>query len=72
MQAHPELDGMYTLEAAAKGFADEHIPDSEGKKIFLEAIRQKSFNELAKGNPLPEAKQRQAPQPSQQDLDPER
>ena len=50
MQAHPELTGMYTLEAAAKEFADGNIPDSETQKMFLEAIRQKSFNGLAKDN----------------------
>ena len=72
VQAYPELDGMYKLEAAVKEFADKNMPDAENRRMFLEAIRQKSFNELAKGNPLPEAKQRQAPQPSQQDLDPER
>ena len=72
VQAHPELDGMYTLEAAAKGFADKNMSDTENRQMFLEAIRQKSFTELAKSNPLPKAKQRQASQPSQQDLDPER
>ena len=72
VQAYPELADVYKLEAAVKGFADESIPNSEAQKMFLEAIRQESFNELAKGNPLPEAKQRQAPQSLQQDLDPER
>ena len=50
VQAHPELADLYKLEAAVKGFADEHIPDSEGQKIFLEAIRQESFNGLARDN----------------------
>ena len=72
VQAHPELADVYKLEAAAKGFADENIPDSEGQKMFLEAIRQKSFNELAKGNPLPQASISQTPQSPQQGLDPER
>ena len=72
VQAHPELADLYTLEAALKGFADKNTPDAENRRIFLEAIRQESFNELAKGNPLPEAKQRQAPQSLQQDLDSER
>lgn len=47
---YPELNGVYTLEAAAKGFADEHIPNSEDQKIFSEAIRQESFNGLARDN----------------------
>ena len=72
VQAHPELADVYKLEAAAKGFADENIPDSEGQKMFLEAIRQKSFNELAKGNPLPQVSISQTPKPPQQGLDPER
>ena len=72
MQAYPELADVYKLEAAVKGFADENIPNSEAQKMFLEAIRQKSFNELAQGNPLPQASISQTPQPSQQDLDPER
>ena len=72
VQAHPELADVYKLEAAVKKFADKNMPDAENRRMFLEAIRQKSFNELAKGNPLPKAEQRQAPQPSQQDLDPER
>ena len=50
LKAHPELADVYKLEAVAKGFADEHIPDSEDQKIFLEAIRQESFNGLAKDN----------------------
>ena len=50
VQAHPELADVYKLEAAVKGFADEHIPDSEDQKIFLEAILQESFNGLAKDN----------------------
>ena len=74
VQAHPELAELYKLEAAVKEFADKNMPDAENRQMFLEAIRQKSFVELAKGNPLPKAEQRQgqAPQPSQQDLDPER
>ena len=75
VQAHPELADLYTFEAAfeaaLKRSADKNTPDAENRRMFLEAIRQKSFNELAKGNPLPQA-ERQAPQPSQQDLDPER
>lgn len=50
MQAHPELADVYKLEAAVKGFAGEHIPDSEDQKMFLEAIRQESFNALAMDN----------------------
>ena len=72
MQAHPELADMYTLEAAGKGFADKNMPDAENRRMFLEAIRQESFTELAKDNPLPQAGQRPAPQQSKQDLDPER
>ena len=72
VKAHPELTDMYALEAAAKRFADKHMPDPENRRIFLEAIRQKSFTELAKGNPLPQASISQTPPPSQPDLDPER
>ena len=69
VQAHSELADVYQLEAAAKGFADKNMPDAENRRMFLEAIRQKSFTELAKGNPLPQASISQTPQPSQQDLD---
>ena len=69
VKAHPELAGVYQLEAAVKEFADKSMPDAENRRMFLEAIRQKSFNELAKGNPLPQAEKSQ---PSQKDLDPER
>ena len=72
VKAHPELAGVYQLEAAVKGSADKNMPDAENRRMFLEAIRQKSFAELAKGNPLPQAEKPQTPQPSQQDLDPER
>ena len=69
VKAYPELADLYKLGAAIKEFTDKRMPDAENRRMFLEAIRQKSFNELAKGNPLP---QPQAPQPPQQDLDPER
>ena len=72
VRKHPELAGVYQLEAAVKEFADKSMPDAENRRMFLEAIRQKCFIELAKGKPLPQAEQRQAPQPSQQDLDAER
>ena len=57
VQAHPELAELYTLEATVKGSADKNMPDAENRQMFLEAIRQKSFAELAKGNPLPQAEQ---------------
>ena len=76
VRAYPELADLYKLEAAfeaaLKGSADKNMPDAENRRMFLEAIRQKSFNELAKGNPLPQAEQGQTPRPPQQDLDPER
>ena len=52
---YPELVELYKLEAAVKKFADKNMPDAENRRMFLEAIRQKSFVELAKGNPLPQA-----------------
>ena len=64
VKAYPELADLYKLEAAIKEFADKRMPGAENRRMFLEAIRQKSFNELAKGNPLPQADQRQTPQPS--------
>ena len=72
VKAHPELADLYKLEAAIKEFADKRMPDAENRRMFLEDIRQKSFIELAKGNPLPQASILQTPQPSKQDLDPER
>ena len=72
MKVCPELVELYKLEAAVKEFADKNMPDAENRRMFLEAIRQKSFVELAKGNPLPHAEKPQTPKPSQQDLDPER
>ena len=72
VQAHPELADLYKLEAAAKELADRNMPDAENRRMFLEAIRQKSFNELAKGNPLPQMEKPPTPQPLPQDLDPER
>ena len=50
VQAYPALADVYKPEAVAKGFADGNIPDSEAQKIFLEAIRQESFNGLAREN----------------------
>ena len=72
VQLYPELADVYKLEAAVKKFADKHMPDAENRRMFLEAIRQKSFTELAKGNPLPQVEKPQTPRPPQQDLDPER
>ena len=72
VKIYPELADVYKLEAAVKKFADKHMPDAENRRMFLEAIRQKSFIELAKGNPLPQAEQPQTPRPPQQDPDPER
>ena len=72
VKAYPELADLYKLEEAIKRFADKRMPDAENRRMFLEAIRQKSFNELAKGNPLPQAEKPQTPPPSQPDLDPER
>ena len=74
VKTHPELDDLYELEATAKRFADKNMPDAKNRKMFLEAIRQRSFIELAKGNPLPlsQAEKPQTPQPPQQDPDPER
>ena len=71
VKTHPELDDLYELEAAIKRFADKRMPDAENRRVFLEAIRQKSFIELAKGNALP-LPQGEKPQTPQQDLDPER
>ena len=72
VKAYPELADVYKLEAAVKEFADKNMPNAENRRMFLEAIRQKSFTELAKGNPLPQAEKLQTPRPPQQDLDPER
>ena len=76
VKAYPELEDLYKLEAAfeaaLKGSADKNMPDAENRRMFLEAIRQKSFIELAKGNPLPQAEKPRTPPPSQPDRDPER
>ena len=54
VQAHPELADLYTLEAALeaalKGSADKNMPDAGNRRMFLEAIRQESFNGLARDN----------------------
>ena len=73
LKAHPELAGVYKMEAAAQEFAVKHIGHSESQKQFIKEVQQKSFRELAKGNSLPDlAKQQQTPQPSVKDLDIER
>ena len=72
LKAHPELAKVYENEAWLKESAEKNIGHIESRNKFMESVRQRSFEQLAKSNSLPDLAKRQTPQQSVKDLDIER
>jgi hypothetical protein len=53
IRKYPELDKFYNLDRAAKEFSDSRINNSQSQKDFMTNIRERAFNELSKGQSLP-------------------
>ncbi len=72
LKAYPELAKVYENEAWLKESAEKNIGHVESRNKFMESVRQRSFEQLAKSNSLPNLAKRQTPQQSVKDLDIER
>ena len=53
MQRFPELTRLYPLVAEATRFAREKMPDPANRAAFVEQIKERGIQELARGEPLP-------------------
>jgi hypothetical protein len=61
VKRHPELEDLYKIESAANELANRRIGNQQSRDNYVKAIRDRSLNELAKGNDLPKIPQK-APQ----------
>jgi hypothetical protein len=61
VKRHPELEELYKIESAANELANRRIGNQQSRDNYVKAIRDRSLNELAKGNDLPKIPQK-APQ----------
>ena len=59
IEKHPELAEYYDVEQAAKSLADRRIGDPDSKDKYLNAIRERSIDELSKGHSLPKIQKQQ-------------
>jgi hypothetical protein len=53
IRRYPELEDLYKLEGAATELANRRIGNQESRENYVNAIRDRSLNELAQGNSLP-------------------
>mgnify|MGYP000456974727 CR=1 FL=1 len=72
IKKYPGLEPLYNLEKAAQQFTDHNKGkfDTKGKERFINSVREKALNTLAKGDKLPVIQER-APQARQSEKDAE-
>ncbi len=53
VKKYPELSELYSLTEKATKYAEISIGNEDSRNDFVQKIQERSFSELAKGNPLP-------------------